>query len=96
MKTIDTVTEGLVTSPPLQMRTVRVGKLFQRGTLAEGLSVQETVGLGLEERKKEWREWRNVQDRVDKWLNDNATTEADESHIITMLLDTDLKKTTLF
>ena len=44
----------------------------------------------------EWVEWRKTHDRVEQWLKDNAQTEADESHVVAMLLDPDPRKGALY
>lgn len=78
----------------LQVRVVRVSRLRRRSTTSDVVPPPEPEEPGKQE--AEWLEWRQVHDRVYQWLKDNAAVDADESHVIAMLLDTDHKKGALY
>lgn len=77
---------------------VRVGKLRRRSThisSSDIIPAQETEDRQDRE-AAEWLEWRRTHDRVLEWLRGNAQVEADESHVIAMLLDPDPKSRGFF
>ncbi|KAK7081811.1 hypothetical protein SK128_014332, partial [Halocaridina rubra] len=74
-------------------RIVRVSRLRRKSVAIEvpPSSVEEPP-----REETEWVEWRRVHDRVDDWLHANSQVEADESHVIAMLMETDHKKGMFF
>ncbi|XP_068208691.1 uncharacterized protein [Palaemon carinicauda] len=70
-------------------RIVRVSKLRRRSV---ALELPKPAEDDAPREEAEWVEWRRVHDRVTNWLTDNSQVEADESHVIAMLMETDQKK----
>ncbi|KAK3872586.1 hypothetical protein Pcinc_022345 [Petrolisthes cinctipes] len=83
---------------PRKNRVVRVGKLRRRSTHTSSSNIIPTQDKEDKQDREaaEWLEWRRTHDRVLEWLRSNAQVEADESHVISMLLDPDPKKGGLF
>ncbi|XP_071550979.1 uncharacterized protein [Panulirus ornatus] len=79
---------------PKKVRVVRVGKLRRKSLGSEVPLPPEGEEPAKEE--SEWLEWRRTHDRVQQWLKDNTLIEADESHVVAMLLEPDAKKGALY
>ncbi|XP_064104280.1 uncharacterized protein LOC135214107 [Macrobrachium nipponense] len=70
-------------------RIVRVSKLRRKSV---ALELPKPAEDDAPREEAEWVEWRRVHDSVTNWLADNSKVEPDESHIITMLMEADQKK----